>query len=229
MDRRHQYYPLAWQFVVVLAAVLAAVAVLVQIGVLRYVYGELGIPPTAALGLLVGELAGSAVNIPVASMGSSNAPAVRRVSVYGVTYVVPVLDGPRPTVLAVNIGGAVIPTLLSVYVVGRVGVYEAALICTVLVATAVHIVAQPVEGLGIVVPPLLPPAFCAVAAELVTHGHHAAAVAFASGTLGTLIGGDLLNLHKLPRLGAPIASIGGAGTFDGVFLTGIVAVLLVSV
>jgi uncharacterized membrane protein len=27
-------------------------------------------------------------------------------------------------------------------------------------------------------------------------------------------------------LGAPVASIGGAGTFEGVFLTGIVAVLL---
>jgi hypothetical protein len=30
------------------------------------------------------------------------------------------------------------------------------------------------------------------------------------------------------RLGAPVVSIGGAGTFDGVFLTGIVAVLLAS-
>lgn len=228
MDRRHQYYPLAWQFVVVLAAALAAVAVLVQIGILRYIYGELGIPSTAAFGLLVCELIGSAVNIPVASMTSSASPAIRRVSVYGVTYIVPDVDRPRPTVVAVNIGGAVIPTLLSVYVTGRVGVYEAAAICTVLVSAAVHVVAQPVEGLGIVVPPLLPPAFCALAAELVTHGHHAAAVAFASGTLGTLIGGDLLNLRKLPQLGAPIASIGGAGTFDGVFLTGIVAVLLVS-
>jgi uncharacterized membrane protein len=71
---------LAWQFVVVLAAVLVAVALLVQIGILKCVSGELGIPSTAALGLLVGSLVGSAVNIPVvASMGSSNAPAVRRV------------------------------------------------------------------------------------------------------------------------------------------------------
>jgi uncharacterized membrane protein len=29
-------------------------------------------------------------------------------------------------------------------------------------------------------------------------------------------------------LGAPVASIGGAGTFDGIFLTGILAVLLAS-
>jgi hypothetical protein len=30
-------------------------------------------------------------------------------------------------------------------------------------------------------------------------------------------------------LGAPIASIGGAGTFDGIFLTGILAVLIASI
>ena len=52
-----------------------------------------------------------------------------------------------------------------------------------------------------------------------------AAVAY---ILGTLIGADLLNLGKVQGLGAPLASIGGAGTFDGVFLTGIIAVLLAS-
>ena len=30
----------------------------------------------------------------------------------------------------------------------------------------------------------------------------------------------------MSALGAPVASIGGAGTFDGIFLTGILAVLL---
>jgi uncharacterized membrane protein len=53
-----------------------------------------------------------------------------------------------------------------------------------------------------------------------------AGLAYAGGTLGTLLGADLTNLHKVRRLGAPLISIGGAGTFDGVFITGIVAVLL---
>jgi uncharacterized membrane protein len=43
-----------------------------------------------------------------------------------------------------------------------------------------------------------------------------------------LIGADLTNLDKVRGLGAPVASIGGAGTFDGIFLTGILAVLLAS-
>ena len=55
-----------------------------------------------------------------------------------------------------------------------------------------------------------------------------AAVASVSGSLGTLIGADLLNLGRIQGLGAPVMSIGGAGTFDGIFLTGIMAVRLAS-
>jgi uncharacterized membrane protein len=47
-----------------------------------------------------------------------------------------------------------------------------------------------------------------------------------SGTLGTLLGADILNLKRIFNLGAPIISIGGAGTFDGVFLAGVIGVLL---
>jgi uncharacterized membrane protein len=58
---------------------------------------------------------------------------------------------------------------------------------------------------------------------------HAAPLAYISGSLGTLIGADLLNLGRVEGLGAPVASIGGAGTFDGIFLTGILAVLIASI
>ena len=54
----------------------------------------------------------------------------------------------------------------------------------------------------------------------------APALAYIGGTLGTLIGADVLNLPYIQGLGAPVASIGGAGTFDSVFLTGILAALL---
>lgn len=43
---------------------------------------------------------------------------------------------------------------------------------------------------------------------------------------GTLIGADLLNLHRLRKLGAHALSIRGAGMFDGIFLVGVVAALL---
>jgi uncharacterized membrane protein len=44
--------------------------------------------------------------------------------------------------------------------------------------------------------------------------------------MGVLIGADILRLKDIREMGPPYAAIGGAGTFDGVFLTGIVAVLL---
>jgi len=54
----------------------------------------------------------------------------------------------------------------------------------------------------------------------------AAPTAYFAGTMGTLIGADILHMDKLRYLRAPVASIGGAGTFDGIFLAGIGAVLL---
>jgi uncharacterized membrane protein len=55
---------------------------------------------------------------------------------------------------------------------------------------------------------------------------NSAPLAYICGTMGVLLGADLLRLNDIRKIGTPVASIGGAGTFDGIFLTGIVAVLL---
>jgi uncharacterized membrane protein len=62
--------------------------------------------------------------------------------------------------------------------------------------------------------------------EMLLSREDCAPLAYIAGSLGTLIGADLTNLDKVRGLGAPVAWIGGAGTFDGIFLTGILAVLL---
>jgi uncharacterized membrane protein len=77
--------------------------------------------------------------------------------------------------------------------------------------------------------PTFVPSAVAAFVVLVFARRNAAPLAYICGSVGTLIGADLLNLHRLPALGAPVASIGGAGTFDGIFLSGILAVLLASV
>ena len=51
-------------------------------------------------------------------------------------------------------------------------------------------------------------------------------VEYICGTLGALMGADLMNLDKIAGVG-PVVSIGGAGPFDGVYLTGLVSVLLI--
>jgi uncharacterized membrane protein len=70
------------------------------------------------------------------------------------------------------------------------------------------------------------PAITAAIAGWVLSRRYAAPLAYIGGSMGTLIGADLLNLGAIQGLGAPVASIGGAGTFDGIFLTAILAVLI---
>ena len=85
--------------------------------------------------------------------------------------------------------------------------------------------AQPVRGVGIGLPIFVAPVVAAIVAALVSW-RYAAPLAYAGGSLGVLIGADLLNLDQLQGLGLPVLSIGGAGTFDGIFVTGMMAVLL---
>ena len=82
-------------------------------------------------------------------------------------------------------------------------------------------------GLGISVPTFAPPLLAAFVG-LVLSRRYAAPLAYIGGSVGVLVGADLLNLGLLRSLGAPVASIGGAGAFDGVFLTGVIAVVLAS-
>ena len=99
------------------------------------------------------------------------------------------------------------------------------LIGTFIMTIFIHMMARPVKGIGIAVPALLPPIMAALLALMIAP-QNAAMLAYISGTFGSLIGAVLLNLKKIPSLGTPLASIGGAGTFDGIFMTGIISVLL---
>jgi uncharacterized membrane protein len=99
------------------------------------------------------------------------------------------------------------------------------LVGVAIVAAVTKLIAKPVKGIGIITPAFVAPVVAAIVAVLIAPDS-ALVVAYVAGVLGTLIGADLLNLGKLGCLGAPVASIGGAGTFDGVFLSGIIAVII---
>jgi len=226
--RRPPYsrHPLAPAFVLILAVFAGVVVALFAVDALGYAYRRIGIGQGALLTLIWASLAGGFVNIPVARLRGRETTDIDEFRVFGVRYRVPVVRRQPATIVAVNLGGAVIPTGLSLYLLARDDIWWQAAIAVTFVAVLVHAIAQPVRGLGIAVPALVPPLLAAVAAVLVS-STAPAAVAYIAGTLGTLIGADLLNLPRLRSLGAGVASIGGAGTFDGVFLSGIIAVLLV--
>jgi uncharacterized membrane protein len=227
MGEPQYYLPLTMPSFAILVGIFAFVVFLIEIKILSYAYTRLGVSSGTALGLLLASLLGSYVNIPVWEFPEQAVRSGREVVYFGMHYVVPVLEQYPRTIIAVNVGGALIPTALSLYLLAKNNLWIPGIITTVIVTVLVHLLAEPVEGVGIAVPIFVPPVVTALTALLIAR-HGAAAVAYAGGSLGTLIGADLLNLNAVRGLGTPIASIGGAGTFDGIFLTGIVAVLLAS-
>jgi len=222
-----QYLPIAPLFFAALVVVFALLLIFIQLGVLRYAYTSLGVSSNMAMLLLFGSLLGSYVNIPVARFSEHNVMLGQEVDFFGMRYVVPVLADWPGTVIAVNVGGAVIPILLSVYLLNKNRLWREGLVAIACLSALCYWLATPVHGVGIALP-LLAPSIAAAIVALVISRRYAAPLAYAGGSLGALIGADLLNLPKIQGLGAPVASIGGAGTFDGIFLTGIIAVLIAS-
>lgn len=219
------YFPLAWPFIVALAILLLIVIALVELGLLRYAYERMGVPPRYVFAVLLFSLLGSAVNVPIAELPPERMESARVVDFFGMEYEIPVVQESPGTIIAVNVGGALIPVILSLYLLFKNGFFWRAALAVTVVTIVVHQFAYPVRGVGISVPMFIPPLAAAFVAMILAW-RRAAPLAYVAGTLGTLIGADLLNLGRVQGLGAPIASIGGAGTFDGVFVTGIIAVLL---
>ncbi|KWV46286.1 hypothetical protein AS156_21530 [Bradyrhizobium macuxiense] len=227
MDSNVHYLPLTPGFFSILLFVAVALVVLIQLRILRYAYMRLGIGPGVALLLLFGSLIGSYFNIPITVLPGPPVRSGEIVDFFGMRYVVPYVVSPS-TILAVKVGGAVIPTVMSAYLVLRYQLWIRAAIATVVIAAIIHASATPVQGMGIAVPVFVPVIATAILALLLSR-EYAAPLAYIGGSMGTLLGADLLNLDKIGGLGAPIASIGGAGTFDGIFLTGILAVLIAGI
>ena len=235
MDRQLFYNPVSVLFMLLLAFLLFGVVGFLFFDLSTTAFTKLGFSWEHALLILLASLVGSQINIPVANLESKEPVAQDEyIRVFGVTYRIPIAqEMTKYTVLAVNIGGAVIPALISIALLYKFPAsLPYAIACVILVAIVMNGAASPVKGLGIATPAWLPPLMAALAALAMTYLFSAPSqyifiLAYVGGTLGTLIGADLMNLDKIRDLGAPIASIGGAGTFDGVFLAGLIAVLLV--
>lgn len=187
--------------IALLALLLGVTVALLELDAIDYTFERVGVDSRYLISLLAVSLLGSGVNLPLTR---------RRDAV------------PQ---LSVNLGGAVVPTALSAYLLWQGAAVWQSLLAVTLVAVVVHRVARPVAQVGITVPIVVAPLVAAGAALLLAPSN-APAVAYVAGTLGTLIGADLSNLAVLRGLGGPQVSIGGAGTFDGIFVTGILAVLL---
>jgi len=184
-------------------------------------FEKLGISPEITIFLLLAILFGSGINIPL----TKKKLIYKEVSQFFGLFRAPKIEAQG---IAINLGGAVIPILLSFYFLFltlKAGFsLEPILIATVLMTVITKFLAKVIPGRGISLPALIPPLFSAFFAFILAP-NFAAPCAFIAGVLGTLIGADILNLRKAQKFGGFI-SIGGAGVFDGIFLIGIVSALL---
>lgn len=183
----------------------------VQFGLLRIAFDKLGLSPESAYLLLMCTLGGSLINLPLFSLQADSTKP-------------PPFTG--TTIVAINVGGAVVPAAFSIYLIAHNPLSAFQIVAAVIVVSAVsYWVSRPIPRVGIGMPILAAPLAAALIASIL-NPELRAPLAYVGGTLGVLIGADFIRLKDIRKLGAPIASIGGAGTFDGVFITGFVAVLL---
>ncbi|MFP3873289.1 MAG: DUF1614 domain-containing protein [Thiohalophilus sp.] len=200
------------------------VILFIQIQIFSLVLSKLGLSPESAALLLITTLFGSAVNLPLARIKAEAPPEPPPQSPAYWPFKMPPFTG--YTVIAINVGGAMVPILFSVYLfLSQPLPLPTVLLAVAIVSAISYGFSRPIAGLGIGMPIFIAPLTAAVVALLLAP-EHSPPLAYICGTLGVLIGADLLRLKDIPKLGTPIASIGGAGTFDGIFFTGIIAVLL---
>lgn len=218
--------PFSFKTLLLFVVLLVFLVTIIQIGIISIVFDKLGISRDGVLLLLFSSLFGSAINIPLFSIHAElprdgQTPVILR----GLLRQ-PVIKFQGKTIVALNVGGCLIPLVFSLYLIATQPISLISVIVSIaIVSTISHMVSQPFPGLGIGMPILVAPLSAALVAILAAP-ERSAPLAYICGTLGVLIGADLLRLKDIRKMGVPMASIGGAGTFDGIFITGIVAVLL---
>ncbi|VVB88081.1 Uncharacterised protein [uncultured archaeon] len=221
-----QVYPrIKASIIVLLFFLLVVLFILISINLFGMAFRKLGFPPEYSIYFLFFSLLGGYVNIPVKKV-ISRVPVIsgQKIDYLFFSYTSSPKEIKDNTIIAINLGGAVIPVIMSVFLSIKVSLVDA-LIGILVMTILIHKMARPKKGSGIAIHALLPP-ILATAMALIISPQNAPVIAYVSGTLGCLIGIDILNLKRIPEMGVPVVSIGGAGTFDAIFLTGIISVLL---
>jgi len=198
----------------------------IQLGLVRIAFAKLGLDASSAYLLLISSLFGSVINLPLFRIRNVPQPPAELPPDQPQFPGFPLWNFNTRTRITLNVGGGLIPTAFSIYLFHHSDLELLAVFQGTFFVTLIsYLFSRPVKGLGIGMPMLVAPLSAALIA-VVLEPKLSAPLAYISGTLGVLIGADLLRLKDIRSMGAPFASIGGAGTFDGIFITGIVAVLL---
>ncbi|MGJ3246704.1 MAG: DUF1614 domain-containing protein [Elainellaceae cyanobacterium] len=220
------YLPVSLVLFLLLVLVLPFLWIFLTFDIVQDAAAKLGFSPETALLLFAAIILGGAINIPLYRV-ESQIEAFDELTSFWLNqfWGIPTHRIKQSTVVALNVGGGLIPSVLALYQFGRASVF-AILVVTAIVTVVSYWGAKVVPGIGIQMNPLLAPITAALSALVIANAAQAAPVAFAGGVLGTLIGADILHLKEIQEMTPGVLSIGGAGVFDGVALCGLFALLL---
>ena len=199
---------------------------LLQVNLFQIAFVKLGLTPQESLLLLIGSLVGSGINLPLLQLHNPDRGFPVKWAIQKVMWGVAPAKLSDKIIIAVNVGGCLIPLSLSLYFMSLQVIEPIKIIIGVSAITLLsYKSSELIPGFGVGMPLFLAPISAALLA-LVIDPEHAAQLAYLSGVLGVLLGADILRIKNITQLGTSIAVIGGAGTFDGIFLTGLIAALL---
>lgn len=213
------YLPLPIILFVLLILALPLLIILIQLNIVEIAFANLGLSAGNSFVLLIAILIGSLINIPV-----FRKKAQREYIDY--SSLLPMMNAKKSSiVIAVNVGGCIIPLLLSLRLLPAVP-FERLIVGVLIVSIVSYFSSRPVKHTGIAVSFILPLIFTIVTTLLLSPPHARPAFAFISGTWGIIIGADIMHIKDLNKIGAGVLSIGGAGVFDSIFIIGILAAFL---
>ncbi len=216
------FLPISLLFFLLLILILPALFLFIPAHIIGYAFQKLGLSAEAGLSFFIFSLIGSTINIPIKEEPCYETPKISSLAQLFFSHI----SAPaQKRVLAINVGGAILPLMLALYLFLTRAPFIPTLIATVIMIIITKYLARPVPNVGIAMPGLMPPLFAVILAWILSP-HNTAPVAYVSGVLGTIIGADILNLPRLKKMSCGVMSIGGAGVFDGIYLVGIISLIL---
>lgn len=194
---------------------------------------KLHLDPSQILLIIVAIVLGSMINIPLKRIVRDQLVWSHPMQIWGLDRTLPRWTRRRrETILAVNVGGCMVPFMIMLYQLSYLvpmgqDVMWGVALSSLFTTLVCYLAATPVQGVGILMPGYISPAAAAGSALLLVPDA-APQAAFVAGIIGPLVGADFLHIFRLVRVprGIGMASIGGAGTFDGIVLSAILAAML---
>ncbi|MCM8762419.1 MAG: DUF1614 domain-containing protein [Candidatus Omnitrophica bacterium] len=215
------FLPLSIFIILLFILLLPVFFFIIQIEIIRLSLGKIGLSPASAFMIILLSLIGSMINIPLYTREATIIPPETSFPFFHFFPWVPYEHTKQ--VIAINLGGCIIPLLLCIYLLPKAPLLPT-IFATIITTLICFHISTIVPGVGVRIPALIPPLVAVFLAFIFSPGNKIP-VAYISGVLGVLIGADILNLPHLE--GYPgIMSIGGAGVYDGIFLVGIISALL---